>query len=109
MPSVAVFFLGSGIDFIQKIFFLKNPKPGNSTKDCTDRDNVDGNEIEVCGEAPAPAAPEPVTPEGGEPRAGKKFVFGNAAEELELAVAQLRRAEGVPSVPEAAPAGEDKL
>ena len=35
---------------------------------------------EACGEAPAPAAPEPVTPEGGEPRAGKKFVFGNAAE-----------------------------
>lgn len=67
------------------------------------------NAGEVCGEAPAPAAPEPVTPEGGEPRAGKKFVFGNAAEELELAVAQLRRAEGVPSVPEAAPAGEDKL
>ena len=64
---------------------------------------------EACGEAPAPAAPEPVTPEGGEPRAGKKFAFGNAAEELELAVAQLRRAEGVPSVPEAEPAGEDKL
>ena len=67
------------------------------------------NAGEVCGEAPAPAAPEPVTPEGGEPRAGKKFVFGNAAEELELAVAQLRRAEGVSSVPETAPAGEDKL
>ena len=58
--------------------------------------------------APESVMPEPVTFESEEPRAGKKFAFGNAAEELKLAVAQMRRAEGGPSVPGSVPSGEDK-
>lgn len=56
-------------------------------------------------ESPEPAAAEPVSPEPEAPEAaapeegdarpgnGKNFVFGNAAEELELAVARMRRGE----------------
>ena len=44
---------------------------------------------------PEPEAPEAAAPEEGEARPGngKNFVFGNAAEELELAVARMRRGE----------------
>ena len=56
-------------------------------------------------ESPEPAAAEPVSPEPEAPEAaapeegdarpgnGKNFVFGNAAEELELAVARMRRGD----------------
>ena len=66
-----------------------------------------GTEDEL--ETPEPAAAEPVPPEPEASEAaapeegdahlgnGKKFVFGNAAEELELAVARMRRGEPHPS------------
>lgn len=44
-----------------------------------------------------PAAPEPLEEEAA--RTGKRFAFGNAAEDLELAVARMRRGEGLPHGP----------
>ena len=48
---------------------------------------------------PEPEASEATAPEEGDAHLGngKKFVFGNAAEELELAVARMRRGEPHPS------------
>lgn len=44
--------------------------------------------------SPEPEAPEAAAPEEeARPGNGKNFVFGNAAEELELAVARMRRGE----------------
>ncbi|WP_299076621.1 hypothetical protein [uncultured Fretibacterium sp.] len=51
---------------------------------------------------PEPEAPEAAAPAGNaRPGSGKKFAFGNAAEELELAVARMRRGEPRPSPDEA--------
>ena len=64
-----------------------------------------GDELETPGPATAePVFPEPeafeaAAPKDGDARPGdgKKFVFGNAAEELELAVARMRRGDARPS------------
>ena len=64
-----------------------------------------GDELETPGPATAePVFPEPeafeaAAPKDGDARPGdgKKFVFGNAAEELELAMAQMRRGDARPS------------
>ena len=54
-----------------------------------------------------PAAPELLEEEAV--RTGKRFAFGNAAEDLELAVARMRRGEGLPHGPGGAPEWEASL